>query len=334
LRNGKRSENVTEFAAFVDSCVRAGGIFGSLCALIVVPVLIWLFCRVLSPQIHAMTDDPRWQAPLAAAGTALPGAIFLLISSVSMIRGFASMCWHLPAGRALLSTIMLLTLYAIARAVWLTIRRSAQARSLVRRAVAPSERLARIARACGIITREIDIDAPLCALVGTGNPIVLVSRGTLAILSDAELSAALRHERAHADHADHILGGVVAFFADLLPLPSRDLQEVYRAAREVAADRAATGDADATDLASAIVAMMKRTQAIAMAVPLVGSARSTATARVRSLLFGPAKMSNLSGPRRLAVATMLALLFAFGATATVAASQPASCALTLQSQSR
>ena len=246
------------------------------------------------------------------------------------------MCWQLPAGRTLLGTIMALTVFAIVRAVWMAYRRSSEARSLVCGAGKPSERLARIARECGIATLELelDVDAPLCALVGTKHPVVLVSRRTLAILSDTELAAALHHERAHANHADHILGGAVAFFADLLPLPSRDMQDVYRAAREFAADQASTHYADPTDLASAIVAMTKGTQAPALAVALIGSAKSTVSSRVRSLLLGPPRISEIAGPRRIAIAAVLALVFALGAATTIAASQPASCALPLQSQSR
>ena len=42
-----------------------------------------------------------------------------------------------------------------------------------------------------------------------------------------------------ATRVDHLLGMAVAFFADLLPLPSRDLEDTYKTAREFAADLAA-----------------------------------------------------------------------------------------------
>ena len=325
---------MTDFASFLDACVRAGGIFGSLCAIVIVPALIWLGCRALSVPIRSMSDDPEWQAPLAAAAAALPGAIFLLISSVSIVRGFVSMCWQLPAGRAILGTIVALTIFAIVRAVWMALVRGRQLRELIGRAVAPSERLERIAGECGLRVRELPVAAPVCALAGGKTPVVLVSRGALTVLSDAELSAALRHERAHATRVDHLLGAAVAFFADLLPLPSRDLEETYKTAREFAADRAATRKADATDLASALVAMVKGTHAIATATPLVGTAKSTIATRVRSLLFGPPKISKFTGPRRMAIVALVSMLFIAGATTTVVASQPASCALPLQSGSR
>jgi Zn-dependent protease with chaperone function len=77
-------------------------------------------------------------------------------------------------------------------------------------------RLARLALRYGIRGRELPDVRPFCALAGVLAPISVVSSGTVAQLSDAELAAALLHERRHARRGDQVIAALVAFATDLL----------------------------------------------------------------------------------------------------------------------
>ena len=317
---------------FFAQCARSGTLLTSLCAIVLLPVGAWLACRFVAPVIVGMKDDAAWQAPLAAAAAALPGALFVALWIGALFGGLGSACLALPAGRLVFGTIIAAMIAALARATWLASARAIGLRRLIRSAADPSPRLREIARACDVSARELRDDAPICALAGVSSPVVLVSTGTLAAISDAELHAALQHERAHAKRGDQLLNAALSFLVDLLPLPAADLVRTYMAARELAADQDAARATDAESLAGALIAFAKGGRAIAHAACLIDGRRSTMTRRLRALLVSgsPARQNRL---RRFAVALALVSIAIGGVVApAVAGSHPASCDLPMKAE--
>jgi Zn-dependent protease with chaperone function len=275
-----------DLGAFLTSCLMSGTLFTSACALVVVPPLAWIAVRALVPIVRRMNDDVSWQAPLAAISAALPGALFAFLSVLALAGGTHSPCLKTTTGRILYTLVASVAVAGIARAGIFAIRRHNEVRSLVRASLPASARLAAIAQACGVHAREVPSDRALCALAGIRNPVVLVSSETLRRLDDEELAAALLHERAHACRGDQTLAATLAFCADLLPLPENDLIAMYRAARELAADRQAAQEAAPETLASALLALAHR----AYPSPLAASAfihGCGLAERLRALLTPP-----------------------------------------------
>ena len=315
---------------FFAQCARSGTLLTSLCAIVLLPVCAWLACRFVSPAIVGMRDDATWQAPLAAAAAALPGGLFVALSIGALFSGLGSACLSLPAGRFVFGTIIAAMVAALARAIWLASARAMGLRRLILSATDPSPRLRAIARAIELSARELRDDAPICALAGIVSPVVLVSTGTLAAISDAELRAALQHERAHAKRGDQLLAAGLSFLVDLLPLPAVDLVRTYMAARELAADQDAVRATDAESLAGALIAFAKGGRAIAHTACLINGRGSAMTRRLRALLESgaPTRQNRI---RRLALALALASIAIAGVVApALAGSQPASCSLPMK----
>jgi len=320
---------MNDIALFFAQCAHSEAMLGSLCAIVVIPPSAWIGSRLLASQIFRMTDDPAWQAPYAAVAASLPGALFLVLSILALVRGASTACWTMPGGRIVFTSIALVALAAIARGSWLAFARNREIRRLVRSSRPASKRLKEVAASCGLRARQIRDDAPLCALAGVVAPVVLVSSGALRVLGDEELRAALLHERAHTKRGDQILGVCLSFFADLLPLPACDLAETYKLARELAADRFAAQTAGCDTLARALVSFAKNGRALVGATPFSGSRRSTVVSRIAALLQEPQpRRSGQVAPaiRRLALGLALATIIFGGTIAPVLASQkPVSC---------
>ena len=205
-------------------------------------------------------------------------------------------------------------------------------RRLIAASTAPSFRLQRIATSCGLKAREIADAVPACALAGVLSPIVLVSTGALAVISDAELLAALHHERAHARRGALLLASCLSFFVDLLPLPSGDLVETYKTAREFAADRDAVEGTDAESLAGALIEFAKVAPMPVAATSFAGGSRAVVADRLH-LLLSESTLSVASRPwRRVAIAALLAAIAIAGVTAPVFAGQHPTCSLNMQAQ--
>lgn len=315
---------------FFAQCARSGTLLTSLCAIVLLPVGAWLACRFVAPAIVGMKDDAAWQAPLAAAAAALPGALFVVLWIGALFGGLGSACLSLPAGRLVFGIIITAMIGALARATWLASARAIGLRRLIRSAADPSPRLRAIARACEVSARELRDDAPICALAGVASPVVLVSTGTLAAISDAELQAALQHEKAHARRGDQLLAAGLSFLVDLLPLPAGDLVQTYLTARELAADQDAARATDAESLAGALIAFAKGGHAVARAACLIDGRESTMTRRLRALLASGAP-SRQNGFRRFALALALASIAIGGVvTPALAGVHPASCGLAMK----
>ncbi|MDQ6780949.1 MAG: hypothetical protein M3Z37_07345, partial [Candidatus Eremiobacteraeota bacterium] len=189
------------------------------------------------------------------------------------------------------------------------------------------------ARACGLEAREVMEDAPICVLAGFASPLVLVSTGALLALSDAELRAALYHERAHAQRGDQLLAGVLSFVVDLLPLPANDLIQTYHSARELAADGAAARAVGAEHLAGALLQFAKAGSALAGVASLVDNRPKCVRNRLQALLAQPASVREANGLRRVVIAALLSVIAFGGMVAPLVAHRPPSaCAITMSAQ--
>jgi Zn-dependent protease with chaperone function len=153
------------------------------------------------------------------------------------------------------------------------------------------------------------------ALAGILRPRVLISRDVFRQLSQAELAAALRHERAHAASRDNLKRLLLLLAPDVLPFRILrglgTLENAWMGFTEWSADdRAVDGDPRrAVSLAGALV-RVARLRAPAEMSPLATSLVASAgdlEARVNRLL-NPAPRRKNSGPIRPVFLTKAALL--------------------------
>jgi len=314
---------------FLRQCAQSGTLLRSLCALVILPATAWLACRFVAPHIVRMKDDPAWQAPLAAVAAGIPGALFVVLAASALVSGLSAACLAVPAGRVMFGLIIAAMTAALVRAAWLAVGRSISVRRLIAAAAAPSCRLQSIAASCGLQAREIPDAARVCALAGFISPVVLVSSGALAAVSDDELRAALQHERAHARRGDLLLAACLSFLVDLLPLPAGDLVETYRTAREFAADHDAVETTDADSLAGALIQFAKGGPDPVAAMSFAGGSRAVVAERLHLLLSdsAPARQRPL---RRIVIAAALAVIAIAGVAAPAFAGQHPTCTLSMQ----
>lgn len=134
--------------------------------------------------------------------------------------------------------------------------------------------------------RVLDHDSAVAYCLPGLRPRVVVSAGTLAVLSPAELAAVLAHERAHAaERHDLVVSPFVALGATLPVLPTvRWAQESVAQLVEMLADDQARRDHDPRALASALVRVGARAAAPEGSLAV---AESAVVARVRRLLDPP-----------------------------------------------
>src|SRR5262249_46705168 len=96
-----------------------------------------------------------------------------------------------------------------------------------------------------------------CFVAGVLKPTVFVSRGALEALGDAELEAALRHERAHVQGRDTLWLFLLSMLRDLAPYGEGAALEAFKLSREAIADREAAAGAGPLNLAAALVALAR-----------------------------------------------------------------------------
>jgi Zn-dependent protease with chaperone function len=274
-----------DFARFLVDCLSSGTMLLSACALLIVPVLAWGVIRLLIPTLRRMEADSAWQASLAAAAAVIPGALVLALGGAALVSGLHSPCLQTQAGRVLFAVIWTAMIFSLVRAALLATRRRREARALIRLSHKASARLLLAGERAGVRVRELPDSQPFCALAGVRNSVVVVSSGTILQLTDAELEAALVHERGHARHGDQIVAAVLAFVVDLLPLPAADLVALYRDAREVAADQHALRTVSPHDLAGALLAVARGRRVVANVAQLQG--KTGLRRRLHLLLHGP-----------------------------------------------
>lgn len=316
---------MAELTGFLAACWSSGMLFRSVCALVIMPTAAWLVARLLTPALARTADDPTWQAPLAAAAASIPGLLLIVLSIGAAFSGSDAACRDTLAGRVFFGAIVAIGGAALTRASWLCARRFQEARRLVRASQPATGRLAFLAKRANLTARTIDDDALFCALAGAWYPVVVISSGALARLSDDEVFAALHHERAHARRGDQFIAAALAFLVDLVPLPAQNLVSMYRHARELAADHHALHTVEAVDLAAALLRFVRPTHAIAATAAFGGD--STVHARLDLLL-------RASSPVRISVAKRTLLAFALGlvfvggiAPAAIAALHPLPCSM-------
>lgn len=297
-----------DLARFLAGCLASGTLLLSACALLIVPPLAWGTIRLLVPTLRRMEADSAWQASLAACAAVIPGGLILALGSAALITGLHSPCLETQAGRVLFAVVWTAMIFSFVRATVLATRRGREARALVRVSSPPSERLRLAGNRAGVMVRELPHTQLLCALVGIRRSVVVVSTATIPQLSDAELEAALLHERGHARRGDQVIAAVVAFVVELLPLPSADLVALYRDAREFAADEHALRTVSPHDLAGALLTFARGQRAVANVARLQGE--TSLRRRLHLLLHGPSSAPVSVRSRSVAAFTLAAVLVA------------------------
>ena len=275
---------MSDVGQLIQACVASGIVLSSLCAMIVIPVFLWLAIWRLTPAIVSMHADPAWQAPIAACAAALPGSAFGLFATEALITGSNSRCLAFVSGRVFFGVVLVAAIAAFVRATVRAGRQHAEVRRLFSRSIAPTERLRRIGNELSLRVRSLQSDESFCALAGVVASTAFVSTATENRLSDDELRAALLHERAHRTRYDQILIATLTFATDLLPLPVEQLVSTYRRARELAADQKAAQEGDPVHVAAAILATA-RGKSVSLAAAL-SSESTIVRARLDALLNG------------------------------------------------
>lgn len=135
------------------------------------------------------------------------------------------------------------------------------------------------------------------ALAGAFSPKLLISERALATLSESELAAALRHERAHRSSRDNLKRLMIEFAPAMIP-NLRSLERAWTECAEWAADdEAANADEDRAQLAGTLVrvARLQSCEAVpALVTPLVDSSEDLSI-RVNRLLTPPRFALSFSG---------------------------------------
>ncbi len=299
---------MTDLGAFLAACIASPALLTSACALVVVPTLAWLAVRALAPSLGRMTDDPAWQASLAATAAALPGTLFFVIGAATLRGSWNAPCLHFASGRLIYGAIAALTAFGFARAIVLARQRACDVTRLIRQSLA-SPGLQRLGKIAGVRIRELCADGPVVILAGLFRPVVLVSSDAPQRVNDAELLAAVRHEAAHARRGDLVCAALVTFIADLVPLPVSKLIALHRRAREFAADAHAARIADRCDLAAALLALA-RFGNVAASIAAFADA-GTVRERLGALLSPTSLQPSLA--RRALLTAALAATFVVGA---------------------
>ena len=256
-------------------------------------------------QANPASAAVLWAAALGLRALVVVGTVagaLVLLHPAHLLRAFAQ--WpcaphHQIAGHALAAAgglaLAVSVLWALARIVQATL----DVRRLVRTAVGQGPE-------GSVIVGGDDV---VLAVAGFTRPTLLVSAGALARLDDAELSAAIAHERAHIRRRHRF----VLLFAELCRVLGRPLPGTGHAVRELRfhierdADRCAVRErADRLALASAICKA-----ATGAATPgLAGLGGDRTAARVRELLQETAPDPH---PRRLRVLAAGTTALAVGA---------------------
>lgn len=291
---------------FLVACWTSGTLLRSVCALVLIPGAAWVAIRLLTPALSRISNDPDWQAPLAAAAASIPGLLLILLAAAALIAGADASCRGTLTGQVLFAVIVTLSTLAFVRALFLSVGRLREANDVVRASTLAVGRLAQIARRANVAARVIEDDALFCVLARVWRPVVVVSSGAVDHLNDLELSAALHHERGHARRGDQLIAAALSFLVDLLPLPAMDLVHMYRRARELAADRHALDAVEAHDLASALLRFVHPVQDVAGTAALGGD--STVRARLHLLLRETSPPQVSAVKRTLLACSLIAVL--------------------------
>lgn len=248
------------------------GTISQLWPMVVLPAVAAFFSDKAARLLPPTRADWRLAAMLAA----FPGLVMLALIGMIFARGvwhfhpedfFNMMKYQLPFA---------IGLALIGRAAWRVRRRQIWIEALVANARQPSPRLRAAAAAVAIDVRELPGEGCECFVAGLFRPTAFISAGTVERMTDAELRAALHHERAHASSHDPAMLAILSFLADLAPGTGRALT-AYRQARERRADMEASRREGPCAVASALLAVARPRSlplpAVGMAGPEAGTWR-------------------------------------------------------------
>jgi Zn-dependent protease with chaperone function len=303
---------LSDALAVIVACAAAGGLLVSFALVVVVPIFAWYLVRAQRVAIGRI-EDPAWRAPLAAVAATVPGTS-LAIGSVALLVHLArSGCLSLGVGRAVFAILSALLVVLCARACARAIGRARDTALLIQSSAAAPPRLAAAASLVGVRARLLRSSDPVVVLAGLIAPLVIVSTGALARLSDDELTAALHHELAHRRCGDQVLMAAIAFCGDLSPFPIGPLVAMYRRARELAADREACRHSPSEELAAAILHLATRQRVFSPSAVCALNDGHRTEERLQVLLRGPsAKLTSAALLRRLIVSGGIACAILIG----------------------
>jgi len=130
--------------------------------------------------------------------------------------------------------------------------------------------------------REVPVESSICFVSGFRAPVVVVSTGTVATLSDEELRTALLHERAHLRSRDGFWSTLVTAVSEFCLFSSAKALRLYRASRESLADDEAARQVGGTEVAGVLVRFARNAARIPVAYSLAEP--GTLERRVRRLI--------------------------------------------------
>jgi bla regulator protein blaR1 len=255
-------------------------------------------------RVHPATASAVWAAALGLRALTAFGLVATLVVLLHPARAVgAAVEWScgvpVPGGHHVVHLAVVAPAVLLAASVllagWRVARTARDVRALVRRAVGPGP-------GGSVIVGGDDV---VLAAAGLSRPTVLVSAGALARLDDAELAAALSHERGHVARRHRW----ILLYAEACRALAHTLPGTARAARELGFHLERDADAwalrrhpDRLALASAIC---KAGTAPATATSLSGA--GGAVERVRELLE-PVQRAAAPGRPLAALAGALAAL--------------------------
>jgi len=254
------------------------GAYSGLWPLIVLPGLAALVCDRAARRLPPTRAD--WRVAAALAG--FPGLVMLTLCAMAILRS----ALHLHGGD--LEHVIQFRVTPLIAAAWLgravlrSRKRGLGLRQLAALGRTPGPRLAAAGRAVGLCVRELPTDACECFVAGLHRPIVFVSAGAVARMTDPELRAALHHERAHASGSDPLMFAILGFLRHLAPGGGDRAMDAYLQARERFADGEAIKAAGPLDLASALLAVARAPAPRANAIGIAG--HGTAAWRLDAIL--------------------------------------------------
>jgi peptidase M48-like protein len=248
---------------------------------VALPLVALAFLRSALPRIEADGADPRRQARLAALAACVPGLITLGLTAglAFRFRGFQPESFDCYV--KLFGPLALAGAALTRSGGSLLVRRFRLAR-LLRYAGPASARLAALAARLDVPVREVPVETSICFVSGFRAPVVVVSTGTVATLSDEQLRTALLHERAHLRSRDGLWSTLVTAVSEFCLFSSARALLLYRASRESLADDEAARQVGGIEVAGVLVRFARNAARIPVAFSLAEP--GTLERRVRRLI--------------------------------------------------
>ncbi len=245
------------------------------------PLVALAFLRSALARIEADGADPGRQARFAALAACVPGLITLGLTLGLGFRFRGLQPESFDCYVKLFGPIALAGA-ALTRSGGSLLARRIRLARLLRYAGPASPRLAALAARIGVPVREVPVESSICFVSGFHAPVVVVSTGTVATLSDEELCTALLHERAHLRSRDGLWSTLVTAVAEFCLFSSARALRLYRASRESLADDEAARQVGGTEVAGVLVRFARNAAQIPVASSLAEP--GTLERRVRRLI--------------------------------------------------